>query len=321
MSPRPDPDVLVLGEVLVEVSSLEPARHGGAARLGFSGDALNVAAAAAAAGATVALVARIPDDDLGDALIARIGELGVDTSAIVRGEGQHGVYLSHADPAGERHFAYARAGSFGSTLCPDDLDLDLVRRSGVVTASGVAVAISRTAADTVLAAARAARRFVYDPNFRPRLTTAADAVQALRAVAPHAAVLKPSHPAETALLGAPAGADDAQALAAAHALGASAVVLTRGSRGALVSENGQVTEVPVVPAPALVDQTGAGDSLTGTMCARLALGDDLVTAVRLGSAAASLCLGGQGGTGFVPTLDQTRAHLAGASPSTIGARS
>jgi 2-dehydro-3-deoxygluconokinase len=50
--------------------------------------------------------------------------------------------------------------------------------------------------------------------------------------------------------------------------------------------------------------------MTGTMCARLALGDDLVTAVWLGSAAASLCVGGQGGTGYVPSLDTTTSHLA-----------
>ena len=40
------------------------------------------------------------------------------------------------------------------------------------------------------------------------------------------------------------------------------------------------------------------------------LGDDLVTADWQGSAAASLSVGGQGGTGCVPSLDTTRAHLA-----------
>ena len=65
-----------------------------------------------------------------------------------------------------------------------------------------------------------------------------------------------------------------------------------------------------IPADRVVDQTGAGDCMTGTMCARLALGDDLVTAVWQGSAAASLSVGGQGGTGCVPSLDTTRAHLA-----------
>jgi 2-dehydro-3-deoxygluconokinase len=65
--------------------------------------------------------------------------------------------------------------------------------------------------------------------------------------------------------------------------------------------------VPVVPAVAVVDQTGAGDSMTGTLCARLAAGDDLVEAVRRGAAAAALAVGALGGTGHLPTRDDTPA--------------
>ena len=68
--------------------------------------------------------------------------------------------------------------------------------------------------------------------------------------------------------------------------------------------------VPSVPAPAVVDQTGAGDAYVGTLTARLVLGDDLISAARLAAAASSLVVGGRGGTGLVPTLAQTRAHLA-----------
>ncbi|MGI5996840.1 MAG: PfkB family carbohydrate kinase, partial [Saccharomonospora viridis] len=115
------PDVLVLGEPLVEVSASEPFRDGATVRLAFSGDALNAAAAAAAAGAHTALLARVPDDELGDALVARVTELGIDTGAVIRVPGQHGVYFTHSDPSGRRQFAYARSGSAGSTLCPDDV--------------------------------------------------------------------------------------------------------------------------------------------------------------------------------------------------------
>ena len=73
--------------------------------------------------------------------------------------------------------------------------------------------------------------------------------------------------------------------------------------------------IPSVPAPAVVDQTGAGDAYVGTLTARLVLGDDLVTAARLAAAASSLVVGGRGGTGLVPTLAQTRAHLATAPVS------
>jgi len=58
----------------------------------------------------------------------------------------------------------------------------------------------------------------------------------------------------------------------------------------------------------VVDQTGAGDAFLGTLTARMVLGDTLPVAARYGAAAASLVVGGKGGTGFIPTLEQTRAH-------------
>ena len=65
-----------------------------------------------------------------------------------------------------------------------------------------------------------------------------------------------------------------------------------------------------------MDQTGAGDAFVGTLTARMILGDGLAEAARYGAAAASLVVGGKGGTGFIPTLEQTRAHAAGSSAGT-----
>jgi 2-dehydro-3-deoxygluconokinase len=311
----PAPDVVVLGEVLVELSSLEPLGSGATLRMGFSGDALNAAAASAAAGAHTVLLAKVPDDELGDALVERVRELGVDTSALVRAPGQHGLYLTHADPDGARQFTYVRAGSAGSLLSVDDLDEDLVRSAGVVVGSGVACAVSPTLAETVRRAATLARRFVYDPNFRPRLTSAEQAAAALRELAPLAEVVTPSWPDEVhQLLGLDAGTTAEEALDRVASLGSRAVVMTCGPVGALVAEAGAVTAVPGVPAPVVVDQTGAGDCLTGTLAARLALGDPLLDAVALATAAAALSVGGQGGTGHVPTLTETRAALAATRP-------
>ncbi|EIE98957.1 PfkB family carbohydrate kinase [Saccharomonospora glauca] len=301
------PDVLVLGEPLVEVSTSEPFRDGATVRLAFSGDALNAAAAAAAAGARTALLARVPDDELGDALVARVSELGIDTETVIRVPGQHGVYFTHSDPSGRRQFAYARSGSAGSTLCPDDVAA-VVENAGVVLASGITAAVSESAAAAVLYAAEHARRFVYDPNFRPRLTSAEEAAATLRRVAPLAELVTPSWPDEArTLLGLAADATPHAAVSATRALGASTVAVTRGSGGVLVGTATEAVDVPAVPPPRVVDQTGAGDVFAGTVAARLACGDELLAAVRLGAAAASLSVQGRGGTGFLPTLAQSRA--------------
>ncbi len=85
--------------------------------------------------------------------------------------------------------------------------------------------------------------------------------------------------------------------------------MTCGPAGVLLDHGERQETVPAFPAPTITDQTGAGDVFAGTMAGRLALGDDLGEAVRLAAAAASLSLAGQGGTGYIPELTQTRALL------------
>ena len=310
-------DVLVLGEVLVELSTTGTLHDGADLRLGFSGDALNAAAAAAAAGARTALLARVADDELGDALLDRVAALGVDTALVQRVPGQQGVYVVCSDPTGQREFVYVRRGSAGSMLSPADVAAAGLEDVGVVLGSGVTAALSDSAAAALEEAARRAARFVYDPNFRPRLTTPEAAAEVLARVARAAELLTPACPGETVpLLGT---ADPGEGAARARRLGAAAVAVTLGADGLLLDDGSGPEHVLPLPPPAMVDQTGAGDCLVGTVAARLALGDDLRTAVRLGCAAASLSLQGQGGTGFVPALAQTQAHLANAlSPSPGG---
>jgi 2-dehydro-3-deoxygluconokinase len=303
-------DVVTLGEVLVEVATAEPFGHGIPATLGVSGDVLNLAAAAAAAGARVGLVAVLPDDELGHAIADRIAALGIATGLLRFRPGQQGMYLVHSDPRGEREFAYARAGSVGATLGPADLpDADL-QDAGAVVAGGIACAISPATREAVLRAARLAGRFVYDPNHRPRLVSAADAARTLAELAPYAWLVTPSHPGETsALLGVDSPAAAARRL---RALGAENVAVTCGAEGVHLLGADVDAWVEAVPAPSVVDQTGAGDAYVGTLTARLVAGDDLLSAARLAGAAASLVVGGRGGTGHVPTLAETRAHLAAA---------
>jgi len=301
-----DVDVMVLGEVLVELSADRPLASGAPLTLGISGDAVNAAAAAAAAGARTALVTRIADDELGDVIEDRLRELGIDTSRVRRVAGQQAAYVVRADPTGSREFVYLRRGSAGSTVGPEDVAAAGVGSAGVVLTSGITAALSATTRAAVLEAARRASRLVYDPNFRPRLTTAAEAARVLREVAASAEVVTPACPGETSAL---LGTDDAvTAGRRLRELGARAAVVTRGADGVLVLDGSGARPFPAAPAPALVDQTGAGDCLAGTIAARLARGDDLDAAVRLGTAAASLALGGRGGTGLVPTLEQSRAH-------------
>jgi 2-dehydro-3-deoxygluconokinase len=308
-------DVVVVGEPLLEFSASSSLAEAVDFRLGFSGDALNAAVASAAAGAKTGLLTRLGRDELSDRLVAFLAAQGVDTALVRREVGQTGGYVLGADPSGTREFAYLRAGSAATRLQPSDVDEAGLAGARAVLLGGITAALSPSCAATVLHAARVVREaggiVVYDPNFRPRLTTSDSAAAFFRAIAPSASVAIPSAPGDTQAL---FGLADAKAAAAAvRAFGVGSAVVTCGSEGVFVSTSDSFVSVPAAPAPSGVDSTRAGDCFAGTLTARLALGDDLLSAVRLAMSAASLSLGGQGGTGYIPTLTETREHLAQAT--------
>lgn len=85
-----------------------------------------------------------------------------------------------------------------------------------------------------------------------------------------------------------------------------AVVVTLGSRGCLVVEQGGTTEVPA-PAVTALDTTGAGDTFCGVLAARLAAGDTLAEAAAWGSVAGALAVQRPGAQEAVPTADEVAA--------------
>jgi len=306
-------DVVVFGEPLLELSSSLPLADAVDFRLSFSGDALNAAGAAAAAGASTALIAHVGNDELSARLVQRVAELGVDTAAVRRTSGPTGAYFVGADPDGTREFAYVRSGSAATMVTEDDLSLELLGSARCLLVSGITAALSPSCERAVLRAVEvvvaAGGVALYDPNYRRRLVEVADARRHLESVAALGALLVPSCPADTSAL---LGTDDPR-LAGRRCLelGAGAVAVTTGPGGVWLFEGADApVHVPAAPASVVVDATGAGDVFAGTLAARLAAGDDLLAAARLGAAAAALSLAGQGGTGRLAPLAETR-ELAG----------
>jgi ribokinase len=92
-------------------------------------------------------------------------------------------------------------------------------------------------------------------------------------------------------------------------LGARAVVVTQGARGATLHTAGTV--VPIAPfAVEAVDTTGAGDTFCGALCARLAAGEALLPALRFGAAAGALCTTRRGAVPSIPSLAEVLGLLS-----------
>jgi adenosine kinase len=91
---------------------------------------------------------------------------------------------------------------------------------------------------------------------------------------------------------------------------ATALVVTKGEKGASIMTRDRCVDIPAVPPEAIVDPTGVGDAFRGGFMKGLAAGADLETCGRLGSVAAAYALEHIGGSSHSYSLEEFRARYA-----------
>jgi ribokinase len=269
-----------------------------AARAG-GGKGGNQAAAARASGASVAMVARVGEDDAGRLMLEDLAGRGIDVSAVARVPGEYsGSATIAVDSRRGENLIIVDPGA-NRALQPADARVDAVRDASVVLAQ-LEVPIA-----AVLAAAEHARgRFILNPS--PAVPLPAALLERVAVL-----VLNQSELGILAGVDTPSGPDDAAA--ALRAFGPPGpTIVTLGAAGALVHDGSAVHALPALRVKP-VDTTGAGDCFCGILAARLAAGDELVEAARLASAGAALATLAPGARGALPTLDQIRDAAAGLS--------
>lgn len=245
------------------------------------GKGLNQAVAAARAGASVAFVGAVGHDGAAATLRAVMADDGIDSS--------------HVNTSGT---ATGRA-LIGVAASGENSIIVIAGANGTVTAHEVPAArvmltqleVPLAAVERALTAGRAAGAITV-LNPAPVQPIDAAILQWCDIVVPN------EH--EVELLG---GVDKLLAF------GARAVVVTLGSRGSdLHTADGvvHIDSFSVVP----IDTTGAGDTFSGSLCARLAAGDDLPTALRFASAAGALCTTVAGAVPSIPRRAAVEALLS-----------
>jgi 2-dehydro-3-deoxygluconokinase len=294
--------IVSIGEPMVEFNQTRPEERN--FLQGFGGDSSNMIIAAARSGARTAYVTRIGDDEFGRMFLELWKREGVDTrGVIVDKEAPTAVYFVTHGPQGHA-FSYLRAGSAASRIRP--ADLPELKNASFVHASGISMAISASAADTVLAAFETARsngaKVSFDSNLRLKLWPLARARAMISAAAAMADYFFPS-------------IEDAEALSGrkhreanldwAHELGARTVFLKLGPEGVIVSDGAKREHIAGIKLK-LVDATGAGDCFCGAALARLAAGDSIWDAARYANAAAALKTTGFGAVDPLPRPDAVR---------------
>ena len=128
-------------------------------------------------------------------------------------------------------------------------------------------------------------------------------------------VLVPNESEAAVLAGIPVDDKEAltQAAAKLQSLGIETVILTLGSKGALLTRGGIFTQYPPFAVAKVIDTTAAGDAFVGGLAAAIAGGLSLELAVPWGNAAGALAITRAGAQPSLPTRQEVEAFLAQAT--------
>jgi ribokinase len=243
------------------------------------GKGANQAVAAARAGGSVALIACLGDDALGDETLAALAADGIAVEGMRRMTGSRsGVALILVDERGENSIAVAPGAN--ALLAPEQV----AGCAELLSSRDVLLTQLETPVETVLAAVRVASRAGARVILNP--APARDLRDELLAMV---SVLTPNASEAARLAGVPAGEqrglDDAASVLLGR--GVEAVVITLGAAGAFVATTDHRETIPGHRVEAR-DTTGAGDVFNGALAVALAEQLSLVDAVRFANAAAAI---------------------------------
>ena len=323
------PDIVCLGEPMIEFNRQPPGKDGRVHWLeGHGGDTSNCAIAAARQGASTGYISAIGSDPFGDALMALWAAEHVDASRVIRRkDAPTGIYfVTHSEKGHE--FTFYRSGSAASRLTTAEIPADYIAGAKFFEVSAISQAISDCANEAVLHAMAVAKQnrvaVAYDTNLRLRLWPLEKARPAIEAGCRRADIVFTSDEEAETLWGhtAPdAAAPDAAAPDAAApdavadavlGFGASIVIVKRGGKGALIATRDRREAIAGHRVNA-VDATGAGDAFAGAFLARRLAGDDAFAAARYANAAAALKTEGYGAVAPIPRPEAVRKLLGTAS--------
>ena len=169
--------VVTFGEVMLRLKSpgVERLFQSPSLEASFGGAEANVAVSLTQFGVPVSFVSAIPANPIGDACLGELRKFGVDTSRVRRQGSRLGIYFLEAG-ANQRpsKVVYDRSGSAIAAAKPGDFDWDVVLDGASwFHLTGVTPAISQSAADLAIDAARRAREkgitVSCDYNYRKNL--------------------------------------------------------------------------------------------------------------------------------------------------------
>ncbi|WP_456286660.1 ribokinase [Microbacterium sp. JZ70] len=259
---------------------------------GAGGKGLNQAVAARRAGAEVAFAGAVGDDGFGRELRAFLEGERIATAALRTSAAPTGIAQVSVLDGGENSIVIVAGANGEEELTDGD-------RALIASAAALVVQLERPLAlvERALAAGRQAEALTV-------LTPAPVDAEAARLL-PLVDILVPNESEALAL----SGASDVEAAARRLSAEAGTVIVTRGSKGALIARGGDIVAAVAAREVEAVDTTGAGDTFVGVLVAWLTRGEPLEAAVEAATAAAAIAVTRPGAAPAMPTREEIDAAL------------
>ena len=300
-------DILVIGSLNMDlVVSAERAPEAGETLHGQDfqttpgGKGSNQAAAAAKLGASTAMAGRVGADEFGARLKNSLTNLGVDTSTVLTDETQPtGVALIIVDAAGENRILLV-AGANGQVSPADVGNLRPAIQQAKILVLQLEIPLETVSAALQIAAECGIPTML---NLAPAYPIPDEMLQKITYL-----VVNES---EAGLLSELPVHDLDSAKAACKALferGATTIIITLGSQGALLATPHDFYTLPAYPVD-VVDTTAAGDAFSAGFAVALLESGDLQSSVAYANAVGALTVTKFGAQASLPTKDDVAAFL------------
>ncbi len=267
---------------------------GGDFMMAGGGKGANQAVAVARMGHRVIFSAALGNDIFGDAAISGYQRFGIDTTYIVRKDTPSGVALIMVDFAAQNSISVALGAN--NCLTIDDVmpALETIESGDIVL---LQLEIPMATVDACVAVAQAkGAKVVLNPA--PAAAVCEQTLSKLYLITPN------QTEAQT-LTGVEVN-DELSASVAAQVLcsrGVERVVITMGSQGAYLYENGKGVIIPAHKVSA-VDTTAAGDVFNGALCAALAENMELIDALKFAAKASAISVTRAGAQPSIPSREE-----------------
>lgn len=269
-------------------------------QVAFGGKGANQAVAAGRSGADIAFIACVGEDDIGERIRQQLAQDRIDTSPVEAVAGTAtGVALIFVNGEGENAIAI-HAGA-NAALTPQRVE----RHQQIIAEASALLMQLESPLESVLAAARIAHQHQTQVILNPApATQLADELLAL------VDMITPNETEAEILTGIHIGNDQDAARAAAvlHNKGIGKVLITLGSRGVWLSENGQGQRIEGFRVTA-VDTIAAGDTFNGALITALLEQQPMAAAVRFAHAAAAIAVTRRGAQPSVPWREEIDRFL------------